>query len=539
MNDHPGIAKPCGFAWRARRLPVQQKTCRSRLVPQRPSRRAACATLVAACTLVGCTTILEPLTSAEIAARSNLDRAAMRQTRLTGDSALTFGAAIAHALANNLDLRIASLDAVIARGTVDLSDLGKMPALLRSAGYTWRDPPGAASDKLAGDRERRTYNTEFSWNVLDFGVSYLRAKQAGNEALIAAERSRRVANSIINDVRLAYWQASLGGRRLPELRALTGEIAQAMKRSRQLAEIKLQDPLVALNYQDGLLELQRQIKSYETEILQARLRLMRLLNAYPVRALKLVAADPEPIDALRQMDRQQLEEVALATRGELREADYTARNRRVDVINAFVQAAPALRLRAASVFDSTSSLLDNHWSELGYTLSFNFLGVVSAYQRAQLARLGVSSAELRRLTLSLAVMEQVALARDSLAVLEQDYALARETSEVRRKIWELRKSRLAFSDSDELERSRAAVSALAAGIREDRANAALQRAYGDLLASLGVDQFPADMDLDNLDSAASSITHHLKTLPVYVSSLSAEIAASAQAAREKPVQASQ
>ena len=69
----------------------------------------------------------------------------------------------------------------------------------------------------------------------------------------------------------------------------------------------------------------------------------------------------------------------------------------------------------------------------------------------------MQSVELRRLALSLSVMEQVDISRAQLATLGEDWRLARDTTVVNRRIWDIRKLRLPVSESDDLERIRAAV----------------------------------------------------------------------------------
>ncbi|HEY3075347.1 MAG TPA: TolC family protein [Burkholderiales bacterium] len=478
----------------------------------------AAAGLIAACTFHP-----RPIEERELADKANLARAATRAAALPAEQPIGFNEAIARALARNLDIRIADLESVIARGSVNLSDLAMLPQLVASRAYTHRNPPGASTDKIPGDTDRTTSSLELSWSVLDFGISYVRARQAGNDALAAEERRRRLANGIVNDVRLAFWTAALGERRQSELRAIAGDIEAAMKRSRQLAELKLQDPVVALSYQDGLLELERQMKSYGIEIEQARTRLARLLNLYPGTQLRLAAGAPE--DSFRNlgaMERATLEDVALVTRSELRELDYSTRNRNLDVISAVALGLPSFRLRAAELYDSTTSLQDNRWHERGWSYSFNIIGLLSALERTRLARQGVAMFEVRRLALGLAVMEQVDIAREQIAVLDEDYELAKRMSAVRRTIYEIRRDRVPFDTIDELERIRAAVSAVAADIREDRAYAALQKAYGDLLASIGIDQFPDGLDL-NAPEAPAAIETHLASLPAAVRGLAARI----------------
>lgn len=476
----------------------------------------------------GCATKIEPISDAEFAERAARDKRLIAQT-VPLDQALHFGTAAAHALANNLDIRLAAFDAVLARGQVDLTDLQKLPTLVRNAGYTFRDPPGTNADKVPGDQRRYTFSTELSWSVLDFGISYIRGKQAANDLLVAEERRRRATNNILNDVRLAYWQAALGEERLPQIRDVTVEIDLAMQQSRKLADIGLQDPLVALNYQQGLLDLRRQLKTYETDVFAGRTRLARLLNVHPQAPIRLQPVRSEgEFEALRRIDMALLEDVALANRPELREADYNLRKSKLEVYAAYAQMLPTFRLRFAHMFDGTSSIEDKNWYEQGYSAAWNILGAYTAYERSTQNQRTVQSVELRRLALSLSVMEQVDIAREQLTTLEEDWRLARDTTVVNRRIWDIRKLRLPVSESDDLERIRAAVSYVASQIREDRAYTALQRAYGDMLASIGVDQFPEGLDLTDPVAAGKAIQGWQSELPKRILSLAGKAAPAAK-----------
>ena len=103
-----------------------------------------------------------------------------------------------------------------------------LPNLVVGAGYTDRSNyAGGDSQPLYGPRgsrpsdamartenfsttsemTRRLSSVEFSWNVLDFGVSYFRAKQRADEFLIAQERKRRVIQTMVHDVRFAFQRA--------------------------------------------------------------------------------------------------------------------------------------------------------------------------------------------------------------------------------------------------------------------------------------------------------------------------------------------
>ena len=64
------------------------------------------------------------------------------------------------------------------------------------------------SASTSEERSHLLGGADFSWNILDFGVSYYRARQQADQFLIAEERRRKVVQNLLQDVRAAYWRAS-------------------------------------------------------------------------------------------------------------------------------------------------------------------------------------------------------------------------------------------------------------------------------------------------------------------------------------------
>lgn len=101
--------------------------------------------------------------------------------------------------------------------------------------------------------------------MLDFGLSYVRAKQANDEALIAQERKRKIVNRIVEDVRTAYWRAVSAEHLLGGLQTLEGRVDHALGNSRSLARDGALSPLTALTYQRELVDIRKQIYALELE----------------------------------------------------------------------------------------------------------------------------------------------------------------------------------------------------------------------------------------------------------------------------------
>ena len=83
-----------------------------------------------------------------------------------------------------------------------------LPSLTASAGYVARSRQRASSSEsivtgqqslepsVSEERVNQTYDITFGWNLLDFGMSWLRAQEQASEVLIAEEQRRKVIGAI-------------------------------------------------------------------------------------------------------------------------------------------------------------------------------------------------------------------------------------------------------------------------------------------------------------------------------------------------------
>ena len=178
------------------------------------------ATLIGAITLfAGCAVVPEQLTDSEVRNRVNSDQALLYVEQEQVFKPISFEEAVARALKYNLDYRLKLMESALASGLANLSRYDMLPNLLANAGYASRnnDSGGNSVDIDTGqrtltnstsqERNRQLASAEFSWNMLDFGVSYFRAKQQADQYLIAEERRRRVIQNILQDTRASYWRA--------------------------------------------------------------------------------------------------------------------------------------------------------------------------------------------------------------------------------------------------------------------------------------------------------------------------------------------
>ena len=184
-----------------------------------------------------------PLTTDEVRSRAQENRAVLTKDQEPVSGPIDLYEAMARALKYNLDARVELMYKMLAQTQLDLSHYAMLPRLAANAGFDGRNnfTGGVARSLITGnqvlepftsaDRNIFSADLSLSWNVLDFGLSYIRAKQASDDVLIAEEERRRVANRVMQDVRSAYWRAVSAEGILPSLKMLDEWVKSALEKA--------------------------------------------------------------------------------------------------------------------------------------------------------------------------------------------------------------------------------------------------------------------------------------------------------------------
>ena len=137
--------------------------------------------------------------------------------------------ALARALRYNLDHQVELAEHSLRERELELAHYSMLPSVVANSGYANRDNVNASSSRnaLTGvqslatstsqDQQLRTTDATFGWNILDFGLSYVRARQAANKVLIQKELRRKITLRITEDTRAAFWRAVSAQRLLGQL----------------------------------------------------------------------------------------------------------------------------------------------------------------------------------------------------------------------------------------------------------------------------------------------------------------------------------
>ena len=477
-------------------------------------RRSGWVTALAAALLAGCAITPTPTTDTEVSKRVADDRARMFADQEPVTRPLSYPDVAARALRYNLDYRLRAMEGVLSQGQLDLSRWDMFPRLLLNAGYVARDPVDASrtyqietgvestTHQTSTERTRRIASAELSWNLLDFGVSYYRAKQQADQVMIAEERKRKVVQNILADTRNAYWRA-LGAQRLAgRIDALLERSGASLERAREIETKGLMPQPQVLAYQRALLDAIVLLQARRQELELAKQELAALMNLAPGTAFTLADAPDPGLPALP-ADLAKLEDVALSRRPELREEDYRARITSDEVRRAIASALPGLSLDAGARYDSNRFLYDNSWVDGGVRLSVNLfrLASIPTIQRANEAQQRVD--ESRRMAQAMAVMTQVRVASLRYALSMSELRQVALSADVDRRLLNYARSASTARVEGELEVIRNEARALLSEYQRHIAYANAQAAWGRIYNSLGYDVDPPAPQASLADTAAA------------------------------------
>ncbi len=482
----------------------------------RPTRLMAALAAVTAVGLTGCAVSPQALTAQERQEVVKADRVLLTQQQEPVQGPVSLEEAMARAIKYNLDHRIKLMEAAVSQRQLDMSRTDLLPKLALSAGYNWRDNELASSSLsvLSGrqslepststDRERSTADLTLSWNVLDFGVSYFNARQQADRVLVAEERRRKVLHLLMQQTSLAYWQA-VGAQRLEgKIEPVLQLSRQALEDSRKVEIEKLRSPLEALNYQRQLLDIVRQLEAVRDELSQAKPKLASIMNLEPGQTFTV--AVPGAMQAPRiSLPAAGMEEAALLRRPELVEAQYNERIGVLETRKALARLLPGLEVSIGGHYDSNSFLVNRQWGDAGLRVGWNLMNVLNASNIRGLAQAQLDVVRQQRLALNMAVLTQVHVARLDYQGRLKQFELVEQMNTVEQRILTYTRNAASANSQGKLDEIRAAATAMMSELRLYQSYGALQGAYGQLIATLGLDPLPESVPAHDLKSLGEAV----------------------------------
>jgi outer membrane protein TolC len=439
------------------------------------------------------------------------DRVTIDQEPISGPVGLY--EAMARALKYNLDQRVELMDIALKNQQLQVAHYSLLPGVVANSGYVDRNNySGGNSVELLGsnttgaeslrsstssEKDVRSADLSMSWHVLDFGLSYVRAKQAADEVLISREKRRKVINRIIEDVRSAYWKAVAAERTLAGLRKLSRRVKRALSDSRKLAERAEASPLTALTYERELREIQREINGLQGDLVTAKAQLAALINVEPGTEFRLAIPSRIRPPKRIKLGAGEMISTALMARSELREVAYRSRINENEAHAAVLQMLPGISFTAAPNFNSNDFLFNKHWLSWGARASWNLINVFNYPARKAEVMARDDLLDARALAVTMAVMTQVHVSRARLVHARRKYRAATDFYDVQWRIARQIRSSLTAGKVSEQTAIREEMNTLVARVKRDLAFVELQNAFANVYASMGMDPFEDDFVSQN------------------------------------------
>ncbi len=450
----------------------------------------------------GCAIQPEPLSNSEFASFAMDKRSLVTAGQEPLRGSLSLREAMARAIKYNLDKEVEEMQAVVAQQQLRVAHFSLLPGAVANSGYADRNNysggssvqiiaptklgPESLTSSTSSERDVRSADIKFSWHILDFGLSYIRARQAADQVLIAEETRRRVITRLLENIRTAYWRAVSATRLERRLKALEQRVKRALADAGALVSAGDSSPLTALSYERELVEIQRELRKLAGELASAKAQLAALANLDPgvpyEVAIPAHYRTPDDVN----MSAENMISTALENRSELREVAYRKRINAHDAEAAILQMLPGISLEASPAWNSNSFLYNANWVSWGAQASWNLINVFSYPERRAEVEAKDGLLDARALAVTMAVMTQVHVSRARLFHARRDYATADRYYNVQQKIMQHIRSSLDGGRVSEQTAIREEMNTLVAMVKRDMAFAEVQSASAGLLASMGV-----------------------------------------------------
>ena len=456
--------------------------------------------------LSGCKRSLEPITTYETEKKVHEDIAKIEKIKKDNKSweenlDIDLYTAIALAIKNNKELKVKLLETAMSNRQIDKVRFEMLPSFAANAGYTGSERYNASasatvpSSDLAGsigssystsrERDINSQDIGFTWNALDFGLSYIRAGQDSNRYLISEEMERKAEHNITREAIKFYWNTLSADKLIKKYDPLLIEVDKALNDSQKIEELLLTKPMDALLYQKELLDIQRALQTQKQMFIDSRIQLATLMGLLPNQKFKVVETK-DPLTIL-DMSIKGMEEYALIHRPELKKSHYDEAISIQETKASMTSLLPGLNFNAAWTHSSNDHLMNKTNFEYGSVMGANLLNVFMYPKIKEINQMNTEIIKEKRLALSMAVLSQVHLANIDYSLALEEYDTAQRYYQVSKKITEQIKNAQKIARFGNLELIREQASLLVAELRHDLAYTKLQYAVGEIYTSVGID----------------------------------------------------
>ncbi len=388
--------------------------------------------------MTGCATISPPLSASQVESFAAELSAELEPARNEFVGLLTVDAAVKRAMRFNHAIRAKELEVALVEAKVLAQGGAMLPNIVAESDSYRRNRPHMShsnqSPSFSTSTDLRTLSRDIalSWNVLDFGLSLVRARQGLDKALQQHEETGRVRARIVEETRSVYWRAVALERLGSAVSRLDREVNSAVALSRAASRDQKIDPMVPINYQRDILNSQRELNLLQVSLAGATDQLKQSIGLPHIEQIRL--DDTRHVLTLPVSSAADDVAIALRQRPEIRQHLYDLRITEDEVNATLLQLLPGVTLSKTFASDSNSYLQHSNWISWGTKVAGNLIHLVRL--PADLDAIDAQQRVHRQNALATAatIAMQVHVARARMAVQMRAYRDAGRFAEVQRQL---------------------------------------------------------------------------------------------------------
>jgi multidrug efflux system outer membrane protein len=467
--------------------------------------------------LSSCTIVPQPLGNIAVEGIIRDDAGLIFSSQEALGGQLSLSDAMARALKYNLDNRVKLMEEAVAQKNFDLTKTDMLPMLAATAGYLNRDNEDASRSisvltrreslepSTSQDKERVNADLRLSWNALDFGVSYLQAKQDADNFLIAGQSRKKVMLNLLQRVRSSYWRAVAMNSMTVELADISARVEKMLDNLLKVREEELRMPISVLVDIRTLVETSQQLDQIKASISLARKELASLINVPIHTELNLNAHESLPEIVSLSANLEELEEKALTRSADYVNQIYKVRVDQLETRKALARLLPGLEFSYGENYHSNSFLFNDQWGEVGVRLTGNLMQLFYMNKIKAQREASENLALTRRLALNMAVVANVHLSWQQYQNATQRLERAAFLNDIDQEISRLSKTAKSAESASGVEDIQNEFRALRSKMGRTLSYVESQDSFGYFLVSIGVDPIPEDYQMLNVAELSSLI----------------------------------
>lgn len=370
--------------------------------------------------------------------RAELDLAAYRVRAPEISGPLGLADALRLARAHNIEVWIAAQQCRFQQELATAATLKLLPALTGGVDSSHRSELDAARSislesgeeslepSYSSERTTHRWDVAATWNLLDFGISFLKARQQSNRIHIARQQERRVRQNLELEVTRAFWQAVAA--RDVSFQA-DGLAAEVQARLEVLVDERAEATVTevdGLRRETALLEQLEELRRYKRAYLSAKTELATLMGLPPGTEFELAEVDLNAALPEWEPDLAALEQEALTSRPELYEKDHEEAISRDEAHLAIAEMFPNFSVYWRYDIDDNRLLAFREWQTVGLRASWDLLSIPRQLARHNAMNLQTELVTKRRMAVAVAVLTQLHLAVIDWLEARAQQGLARE-----------------------------------------------------------------------------------------------------------------